>query len=593
MSSNTKRAIEIERVSSDSQDCSRQRQDLDRNKAAYGLEIARTLKLEGISGRKVLSNREVQRVLADLQRPDVDGVSISALDRLFRLDTFADFGILDPFRETGKMIWSAKEGALDLRTDAGLIISLMSGAQSGLEWRELRRRTAGGKELLRTRGGAPNTGHSLPRGVGVEPVKDHKGHTIGAKWFYTEPDASRIRKAYDLVFERLSWRDIAARVGGGFTYNGIKLALKNPIFKGVRRYTAGREEPLEIQVIDEPLIAPARWEVAQRLILEKRTKWLKTKRQPHNLLSGLLTCACGKPCYVRTSGRGTYYYCSSSFPGHGPKCGAKSVQQPAADSMVEEFVSHLDAKFWAKAFRQMRTTQPARDQEAEKLVRQREKLEAERQKLLRLTLKGKCSEDDFSRESKRIQTEIADLDRLAPAPAPAAVDPRKMTVQIARTFGRFGKQPFEGKRAVLRSVFRDLVLDSGNVTGFTLNGAYLDGANSSPRSSAWSMLYCCVPCPSAIRNGWHRSKTSSRCTTARSTFTIGARAASISLMQRFGKREMSTSAVRANGGERAWRRPLGISSRCWARIPYWAAPSNLERKWKGAAGGCLGRTPSP
>jgi len=35
-------------------------------------------------------------------------------------------------------------------------MSLMSGAQGGLEWRELRRRTTQGKELLRTRGGNPN-----------------------------------------------------------------------------------------------------------------------------------------------------------------------------------------------------------------------------------------------------------------------------------------------------------------------------------------------------------------------------------------------------------------------------------------------------
>ena len=101
-----------------------------------------------------------------------------------------------------------------------------------------------------------------------------------------------------------------------------------------------------------------------------------------------------------------------------------------------------------------------------------------------MPLKGTCSEEDFARESKRIQVEIADLDRLAPAPMPAALDPKRTAVEIARTFARFHKQPFEGKRAALRTVFRDLVLDNGNLTGFTLNGTFLNSANSEPRCSA-------------------------------------------------------------------------------------------------------------
>jgi len=153
--------------------------------------------------------------------------------------------------------------------------------------------------------------------------------------------------------------------------------------------------------------------------------------------------------------------------------------------VVEEFVSNLDAKFWTKAFAQMRSAQPARDEAREKLDRQCEKLESERQRLLRLCLKGTIAEEDFGRESKRIAAEVRDLDLLAPAPVPDAVDPKQTAAHLARTFARFGRQPFEGKRAALRTVFKDLVLDNGAVTGFTVNSAFLDRANSSPRCSAW------------------------------------------------------------------------------------------------------------
>ena len=79
-----------------------------------------------------------------------------------------------------------------------------------------------------------------------------------------------------------------------------------------------------------------------------------------------------------------------------------------------------------------------------------------------MTLRGTCTEDDFARESKRIEAETRDLDRLAPAPMPATLDPAKLVVHITRTFARFAKQPLEKRRDVLRTVFREIVLESGS-----------------------------------------------------------------------------------------------------------------------------------
>jgi DNA invertase Pin-like site-specific DNA recombinase len=479
-----RRAIAILRVSTDAQDTDRQKTDIERVERAHSLTIERVVELDGVSGRKVRENDHMKRVLADLNRPDIAGVVVSALDRLFRLDKFADFGILDNFKDTGKMIYSAKEGALDLRTDAGLILSLMSGAQSGLEWRELRRRTTQGKEVLRTRGGNPNGRLVLPRGVGYEPVKSANGRTIGGKWFYTEPDATRIRRAYDLLFERRSYRDIVARIGGGFTNVGIRGSLANPIWMGIRKYAENREEPLELRVIDPPLISPERWEAAQAIILEKRTRWAKTKHlQPRCLLTGLLRCACGRAAYLRRCHRKySYYDCSSKV--HGSSCGARGVQQPAADRTFEHFLSHefLDAAFLRSILARFEAAAPARDDNRDQLARQRQMLEAERQRLLRMTLRGDCSEDDFARESKRIETEMRDLDRLAPAPVPAAIDPAELVMRIHRIFGTLRRRPLEEKRDLLRTVLKEIILKNGAVTAITINGGFLDSANSQARS---------------------------------------------------------------------------------------------------------------
>jgi hypothetical protein len=235
-------------------------------------------------------------------------------------------------------------------------------------------------------------------------------------------------------------------------------------------------------VIEQPLISPQRWEAAQRIILEKRTRWAKTKRPPRFLLSGLLRCACGKAVYVRCGSRSTprhYYYCSSGFPGRGPACGAGSVQQESADRTVERIVSTqlVDAGFLRTVLGTFQSGRQARNQSAEKLARHRERLEAERQRLLRMTLKGVCTEEDFARESKRLEAEMRGLDVLVPPPMPAALDPAKLVVHITRTLARFGKQPLEEKRDLLRTVFREIVLEDDTIPSMTINGAFLDGAN--------------------------------------------------------------------------------------------------------------------
>jgi DNA invertase Pin-like site-specific DNA recombinase len=468
-----KRAIAILRVSTDQQDAARQKKDVAAAARIHALEIARTLELEDVSGTKVLAHAEVRRVLADLARPDIAGVIVSAIDRLVRPGELGDLQIFDAFQRTKKKIWTPGQ-EIDLNTQAGFLTSGIMGVIAGFERQMILARTSAGKEIVRQRGGNPNGSSVLPRGV---------AYSKESRWSHVEPDVSRVVKAYDLLFERRSWYDIAERIGGGFTYNGVRTSLMNPIWKGIRRYTWGRDEPLEVKIDLPPLISPERWEAAQQIILEKHAHWAKTKRPPRMLLSGLLSCCCGKPYYARLNRRGGYYYCSSRFPGHGPWCGARSVQQRAADQTVERIISThlLDARYLREVLNRFQSRE-GRDQDTDKLAREREKLEAERQRLLRMTLKGTCTEEDFARESKRIEAESHDLGLLQPAPVPAAFNAARLVVHITRTFARFCKQPFEERRNLVRTVFREIVLDDGAIPSVTINGSFLESVKVPPRS---------------------------------------------------------------------------------------------------------------
>jgi DNA invertase Pin-like site-specific DNA recombinase len=466
-----RRAIAILRVSTDQQDTARQKKDVTAAAHVHNLEIVRTLELEDVSGTKVLGHAEVRRVLADLSRRDVDGVVISAIDRLVRPGVLGDLAIFDAFQKSGKKIWTPGQ-EIDLNTQAGFLTSGIQGVIAGFERQMILARTSAGKEIVRQRGGNPNGATVLPRGV---------AYSKESGLSHVEPDVSRVVKAYDLLFERRSWYDIAERIGGGFSHHGIRDLLKNPIWKGIRRYAKGREELLEVKIDLPPLISIERWEAAQQIILEKHTRWSKTRHAPRMLLTGLLRCRCGKLCYVRSS-RYSYYYCSSGFPGQGPKCGAPSVRQQAADQTVAEIIATqlLDAQYLREILSRFQSRE-GRDLRGSGFARQREKLEAERQRLLRMTLKGTCTEEDFARESKRIAAEIRDLGQFEPAPVPT-FNAAKLVVHITRTFARFHKQPFAQRRSLVRTVFKEIVLDDGTIPSVTINGSFLESVNSPPRS---------------------------------------------------------------------------------------------------------------
>jgi DNA invertase Pin-like site-specific DNA recombinase len=174
-----RRAIAIVRVSTDQQDMDRQRRDIAAAARAHNLTIVRKLEWEGLSGTKMLTNAEVGQVLDDLSRPDIDGVCISAIDRLTRPGELGHLAIFDAFQRTGKMIWTPGQ-EIDTRTQTGFLTAGIQGVISGVERMTLLGRMAGGKETVRLRGGNPDGSTALPRGL---------EYTKSGGWKYVEPDA--------------------------------------------------------------------------------------------------------------------------------------------------------------------------------------------------------------------------------------------------------------------------------------------------------------------------------------------------------------------------------------------------------------------
>jgi DNA invertase Pin-like site-specific DNA recombinase len=147
--------IEMLRVSSDRQDVQRQEYDTADNREQHGLNALRAIRIK-ISGTLVMTHPEVQLMLEQLSDPNVHGISVSAIDRVFRPRDY-NLEILKFFDENRKVIVSTKEGIVEPWTDRGWDICMGAAQKAGAELRELKRRTKGGRRKAHAENKPMNT----------------------------------------------------------------------------------------------------------------------------------------------------------------------------------------------------------------------------------------------------------------------------------------------------------------------------------------------------------------------------------------------------------------------------------------------------
>jgi hypothetical protein len=105
-----------------------------------------------------------------------------------------------------------------------------------------------------------------------------------------------------------------------------------------------------------------------------------------------------------------YYYCSTGFPGRGPKCGAKTIQLEAADKAVARMIAKefSNAAFLKAVLAKLAANRPERTGYAQKLARERSKLEAQRERLVTLVVEGTLTPADFAAiRAHRIRLAVA------------------------------------------------------------------------------------------------------------------------------------------------------------------------------------------
>jgi DNA invertase Pin-like site-specific DNA recombinase len=100
----------------------------------------------------------------DLKTGAISGVIVAEQSCLVRPGKWADFGVLDHFKDNGVLIYIPSD-RIDPNTRAGWYTLTVGGMISGNELNTLRERLDGEKQRIREKGKRPGGDHMLPRDV--------------------------------------------------------------------------------------------------------------------------------------------------------------------------------------------------------------------------------------------------------------------------------------------------------------------------------------------------------------------------------------------------------------------------------------------
>lgn len=307
-----------------------QREACQRIAAGHRLRIVEWVELDGVSGAEVLGDPRFRALLARLADPAIGGVVAAAFDRLFRPSQFADFAILDSFRNTRTRIYTGA-GVLDPGAQNDALLSLITGHLAGAERDAIARRTSAGRERVRREKGwrAEGGTNAMPRGV----LFDH----ATKRWSYTD-EAVVVRRAFDLFLSGESnLTEIGRQIGiGNRKAFAIASMLRQHLYRGVYRVDrkwlkGGRwvprapEDCYEHEVLDPPLVTPAEFARVQARLAEiagGRPKVPALGERPVDYAGFAFCGRCGARLMVLEDrrARAWHYRCARDHRGRSNQC---------------------------------------------------------------------------------------------------------------------------------------------------------------------------------------------------------------------------------------------------------------------------------
>ena len=389
-----------------------------------GWDVREVYNLAGVSGKSVAEHPEAKRMLGDIKSGRIKALIFSKLARLAR-NTRELLQFSDTFKAHGADLVSL-EDSIDTSTPAGLMFYTVQAALSQWEREEIASRVKASVPI-RAKLGKPLSGQ-VPFGY---MRKDGK--------VVPNPDEAPVRKLMYELFAETRRKKAVARLlnergykspgGKAWTYTTVNRLLRDTTAKGQYRQnyttTNDRTKQWEYKPESEWVVTPVDaivkeelWEECNRVLAERRISHKKPSRENVQLFSGFAFCDCGGKMYVASNS--PKYIC--------PKCRNKipigDLEAVYRDELSrfliapEAVTAHLEAAH-------------GQIQETEALVSAAERelrtLADEDERVYRLYIADKLSQDDFGRRHGPLATRRDQLEAELPR-LQAKVDVMKISV---------------------------------------------------------------------------------------------------------------------------------------------------------------------
>jgi hypothetical protein len=318
-----------------------------------------------------------------------------------------------------------------------------------------------------------------------------------------EPWATRIKTAFDiLVTTQQSVLSIARQLGYA-SDRALYNQLRNPIWTGYRVYTQkrgerrpsrnGRQtdrkkirrvEPLRVKLNVEPLVSEERFAQAQAILGQRRKSWISSRSEESRFeASGLLYCRCGERMYSKGSGRCRrqkwldIYYCRSQHKG-GSGCGAPKLSREVTDYSLSTLISEIFLEPTVLGSLIEKALAPPERSPIEemvaKAVTELDRLKAEKQRLLSLTLKGVFSDGEVATEARRIDAEMRSWSTLVSKDQQqkalrSAANVHETAQLIASVFAEYQFLSLKERKHLARQFVKRIEVEDKHFTALTLS----------------------------------------------------------------------------------------------------------------------------
>lgn len=434
---------------------------------AKGWDVTEVYRLEAISGKSVMEQPETKRMLKDVKEGKISGLIFSKLARLAR-NTKELLEFAEIFKEHNCDLISLAE-SIDTSTPAGRLFYTMIAAMATWEREEIAERVAASVPIRAKLGKPLSAQTSLGyRWVNKEFVIDEKEAPI-RKLIYEIFVRTKRKKATAKQLNDLGYR---TRTGAKFGHTTIARLLQDPTAKGVRRanYTTGKNgrgikpENEWVYTTCPAIVSEELWNQCNSIINEQMSKLKKPGPRGIHLLSGYITCSCGKKMYVYHKDKAPNYRCKV--------CNSK-IEVTDLDQIyhaqlksflltetdVADYINQSDSRLQEK--QQLLTSSLANLEQMRKQIKE----------LVELRLKGELNTETLAPLLKPLEVQVKQLEEQLPE-LEAEIDFLKIEYLSSETvlegakdlYNNWERMPFEEKRNIVELITTSITISKSDIS---------------------------------------------------------------------------------------------------------------------------------